>query len=87
MDIFLCADVHAHRRFVIRHYLANGIAVPGQISVAIFDNSDVTKLYNLQRIPSVIHPKEEMGRRAASLLMEYIEDPSLDPSEKRVIVL
>ncbi len=72
---------------IIRHYIANGISIPEQLSVASFDNSDVTKLYNIQRIPSVTHPKEEMGCRAASLLMEYIENPSLDASENKTIIL
>ncbi|MCI8549765.1 MAG: substrate-binding domain-containing protein [Lachnospiraceae bacterium] len=72
---------------VIRHYISNGVSIPEQLSVASFDNSDVTKLYNLQRIPSVTHPKEEMGRQAASLLMEYIENPSLDAATKKIITL
>ncbi|QNM04897.1 GntR family transcriptional regulator [Qiania dongpingensis] len=72
---------------IIRHYIARGISIPDQVSVASFDNSDVTKLYNLQRIPSVTHPKEEMGRQAASLLMEYIENPSLNAAERKIITL
>ena len=85
-DALICYnDLIACR--VIRRLMDAGISIPQQISVASFDNSDVTKFYGLGRIPSLNHPKEELGRQAAELLMRYIENPELDATARNMVVL
>jgi transcriptional regulator, GntR family len=48
-----------------------GYNVPDDISIASFDDSDYAELSNV-KLTSIIHPKEEMGRLAASTLFELI---------------
>jgi GntR family transcriptional regulator of arabinose operon len=48
-----------------------GYNVPDDISIVSFDDSDYAELSNV-KLTSIIHPKEEMGRLAASTLFELI---------------
>ena len=61
---------------VVPYLTARGVSIPDDLTVVSFDNSDITKLYDSKRIPSVEHPKEKLGELAADILLKYIEDPS-----------
>lgn len=66
---------------VIPYLASRNVSVPKDLTVASFDNSDITKLYDFQRIPSITHPKEKLGELAANILMQYVEDSSANPFE------
>ena len=43
------------------------------LTVISFDDSNVTKLYDSTRVPSINHPKEKLGEMPANLLLRCIE--------------
>lgn len=77
-----CTALICYNDFIACHvvpYLSQkGISIPNDLTVVSFDNSDITKLYNSQSVPSIEHPKEKLGELAANILLKYIEDPSAD---------
>ena len=79
-----CTALICYNDFIACHivpYLtAQGVSIPDNLTVVSFDNSDITKLYDSKRIPSVEHPKDKLGELAANILLKYIEDPSADPT-------
>jgi GntR family transcriptional regulator of arabinose operon len=52
-----------------------GIRVPEDMSIVGIDDANLAQMRNFTSIP---HPKEELGRRAASNLLHMIENPSFD---------
>ena len=52
-----------------------GIRVPEDMSIVGIDDANLAQMRNFTSIP---HPKEELGRRAASNLLRMIENPSFD---------
>ena len=48
-----------------------GIAVPGQVKVAGFDGISISEIYT-PSITTVIQPVEEMGRKAAELILAMV---------------
>lgn len=77
-----CTALICYNDFIACHvvpYLnGRGISVPEELTVVSFDHSDIAKLYDAQRVPSVEHPKEKLGELAAKILLKFIEDPSAD---------
>ena len=65
---------------VVPYLASKNISVPEDLTVISFDNSNVTKLYDSTRVPSINHPKEKLGEMAANLLLQYIEAPTSIPS-------
>lgn len=65
---------------VVPYLASKNISVPEDLTVISFDNSNVTKLYDSARVPSINHPKEKLGEMAANLLLQYIEAPTSIPS-------
>lgn len=59
----------------MRALLKNGIDVPGRVSVMGFSESQ-SALVTVPALSSVAQPLEEMGKTAARLLLEKIEDPA-----------
>ena len=80
-----CSALICYNDYIACHvvpYLASkNISIPEDLTVVSFDNSDITKLYDSQRVPSISHPKEKLGELAADILMQYIENPSANPSQ------
>lgn len=56
----------------------NGIEIPAQISVVGCDNASISD-YSPIKITTFAHPKEEMGRKAAKLLLKMIESGTKIP--------
>lgn len=54
-----------------------GIRVPEELSIIGFDNSSLASSYGLH-LTSVNHPKAEMGRDAAKLMLRMIQNPTKD---------
>lgn len=54
-----------------------GIQVPEELSIIGFDNSSLASSYGLH-LTSVNHPKAEMGRDAAKLMLRMIQNPNKD---------
>ncbi|KRK70500.1 GntR family transcriptional regulator [Lacticaseibacillus nasuensis] len=54
-----------------------GIQVPEQLSIIGFDNSSLASSYGLH-LTSVNHPKANMGRDAAELILRMIQNPTKD---------
>lgn len=65
---------------VVPYLASKNISVPEDLTVISFDNSNVTKLHDSTRVPSINHPKEKLGEMAANLLLQYIEAPTSIPS-------
>ncbi len=57
--------------------LSEGIKVPGDISVVSFDDSDLSRMCQVP-FTSYIHPKEELGKKAAENMLRLIEDPGFE---------
>jgi GntR family transcriptional regulator of arabinose operon len=51
-----------------------GIAIPGQLSMVSFDDSDLAVASDV-KLTTVAHPKEKLGMEAAELMMKMIEEP------------
>ncbi|MBP7175186.1 MAG: GntR family transcriptional regulator [Thermoclostridium sp.] len=51
-----------------------GIAIPGQLSMVSFDDSDLAVASEV-KLTTVAHPKEKLGREAAELIMKMIAEP------------
>lgn len=62
----------------MRALLKNGISIPQTVSVMGFSESQ-SALVTVPALSSVAQPLEEMGRTAARILMDEIEDPSVRP--------
>lgn len=62
-----------------------GLTVPGDLSVAGFDNIDFSK-YTLPRLTTVSGKAEESGREAVRLLLRRIEQPDLPKQVTRAEV-
>ena len=62
----------------MRALLKNGVDVPGRVSVMGFSESQ-SALVTVPALSSVAQPLEEMGKTAARLLLEKIEDPDSEP--------
>lgn len=63
---------------------ASGRSVPEDVSVVGFDGIDHAR-FSWPPLTTIQQPAEEMGRRAASLLISSIEDPPVPPDETQVI--
>ena len=59
---------------IIKRLRDLGKQVPEDISVIGFDHSDITKSIGL-KIVSANHPKHKLGKKAAEMLVELINDP------------
>ncbi len=59
--------------------IAENIRVPEDLSIVSFDDSDLSRMCQVP-FTSFIHPKEELGRKAADNLIKMIEDPGFDAS-------
>lgn len=64
---------------IINMCTAEKIRVPEDLSVVGFDDSDLSRMCQIP-FTSFIHPKEELGRKAAENLIKMIEDPGFDAS-------
>lgn len=56
-----------------------GLRIPEDISITGYDDSDIAIATEL-KFTTVIHPKEEMGRRTARLLINMIEEKAKKPT-------
>lgn len=54
------------------------ISVPGRISVVGFDNLEVSDLHWI-KLTTVAQPRKEMGRKAAELLINMVQEDGLSP--------
>lgn len=61
--------------------LSMGIKVPEELSIIGFDNSTLAHSFGI-RLTSINHPKAEMGRDAAELMIKMISDPNKNYSEQ-----
>ena len=52
-----------------------GLSIPEDISVISYDNSELGRAL-APRLTTMVHPKEELGRWAARMLLELIEEPA-----------
>jgi GntR family transcriptional regulator, arabinose operon transcriptional repressor len=52
-----------------------GLSIPEDISVISYDNSELGRAL-APRLTTMAHPKEELGRWAARMLLELIEEPA-----------
>lgn len=70
---------------VIKELNSMGLSVPGDISVTGFDNSAVSEEVG---ITTVTHPKEEMGRHAAEMLLDLMSGgtPRTEKLETELVV-
>lgn len=57
--------------------LSMGIKVPEELSIIGFDNSTLAHSFGI-RLTSINHPKAEMGRDAAELMIKMMEEPNKD---------
>lgn len=55
--------------------IARGLRVPGDLSVVGFDDLPIASAFN-PRLTTIHQPRREMGRAAAELLIDHIEDKS-----------
>jgi GntR family transcriptional regulator of arabinose operon len=51
-----------------------GIAVPKQLSIVSFDDSDLAVVSGV-KLTTVAHPKEKLGMKAAELIIKMLEEP------------
>lgn len=68
---------------VIKQLEARGFHVPGQVSVVGFDDSPLAALSHPE-LTTIRHPKEEMGKTAASVLLNLISGTPPTPAQKMV---
>lgn len=66
--------------FGIKHLLNKKIKVSEDVKVICFDNSEAFDFSDI-KIPHVIQPIPEMGKRAAAVLIEQIEQKKIVPSK------
>jgi len=57
-----------------------GLSVPDDISIVSFDDSPLAVATEV-KLTTLSHPKVEMGRKAAEILLEMIEGKSMEPNE------
>ena len=74
--IFACNDLMAIG--VIRAAAQLGLQIPEQLAVIGFDEIELSA-YTTPPLTSVSQPKQEIGQLAVTLLLERIQDPSLNP--------
>ncbi len=60
---------------VIQAIRDSGLSVPGDVSVIGFDDSKKAVESDI-KLTSIVHPKTEMGRRAASFMLEMLDGDS-----------
>jgi GntR family transcriptional regulator of arabinose operon len=57
-----------------------GLAVPGDVSVVGFDDSPLATATET-KLTTLAHPKEELGMRAAEMLMDLVERPQAEAED------
>ncbi len=62
---------------LINMCIADGIKVPEDISIVSFDDSDLSRMCQVP-FTSYVHPKEELGRKAADNMLKMIEEPGFE---------
>ncbi len=74
----LVAYDHFHALTLIHHLGENRIQVPRDLSIGTFNDNALIKIIK-PALSTISLPDHEMGRHAAQLLLEHIDDPSLSP--------
>lgn len=63
----------------MQHLYEAGISVPSQMSVAGFDDREITRLFNIQL--TTVHPNmNELGRHCIDMLLQMINSPGMHPT-------
>ena len=73
---FCCNDQSAAR--LIRFLRENGLSVPDDLSVVSYDDSSIAS--GELNLTSVVHPKRELGKKAAENMLKLLADRSYDPN-------
>ncbi|ADN02784.1 GntR family transcriptional regulator [Spirochaeta thermophila] len=61
-----------------------GLSVPGDVSILGFDDSEYAHYAEIP-LTSLVHPKEELGRKAADLLFEAIDSGDRSPRVVKLV--
>ena len=73
--IFFCNDNLAHGGLL--EALRMGVKVPEQINIVGFNDTDESR-YTVPRLTTITTPREEIGRRAADMLIKLMQGQPVD---------